>query len=296
MLKLTFLGTSAGAPTKDRNVSAMALEFLTVKEQKNAPWLLIDCGDGTLLQLFKTPIRLANLSAILITHLHGDHCFGLANVLNTLQLQGRQKPLTLIAPKALIKLLDTYSLVCGLYFDFLVDFLPIEDYLSSPICLNLGRRQVNIQIVPLSHRVPSYAFLIDSDQTKIVIAGDNDTPALLGEAVKDCQALIHECTYTQKVAEKLIKDGKNPMHTFAAQIGKFANDSAVPMLILTHFSARYASFDRVADQTLNMGHIRAEVRRYYDGGLVLAKDLLVLRFDSANKPSANTFRQASRLL
>lgn len=282
-LRLTFLGTSAGLPTKERNVSGIAAEFLVSSEQKVAPWVLVDCGDGTLSQILKTPLKLFKLTAVLITHLHGDHCFGLANLFNTLSMQGFTKPLTIIAPKALIKLLDSYTLVCELYFNFEVRFLPIEEHLLAPVVLGIGRGRLAIDVIALSHRMPSYGFAINYTQNhhtlqikqKIVIAGDNDNPDLLINAVQDCQALVHECTYTQAVAHTLLAKGKiNPQHTHAKQIAQFAHNVGIPLLILTHFSARYASFDNPNSSTPNMGHIRTEVQKYYDGRCILAKDLM----------------------
>lgn len=285
--RLTFLGTSAGLPTKDRNVSGLAAEFLVVPEQKVSPWILVDCGDGTLLQLLKTPLKLSKLTAVLITHLHGDHCFGLVNLLNTLNMQGHTKPLTIIAPKALIKLLDTHTLVCELYFNFEVKFLSIEEHLLTPVVLGIGRGWLAIDVIALSHRVPSYGFAINytpknytpnnhtaQGTQKIVIAGDNDNPDLLINAVQDCQALVHECTYTQAVHHALLAKGKNPQHTYAKQIAQFAHNAGIAVLILTHFSARYASFDNPKSSTPNMGHIRSEVQQHYDGRCILAKDLM----------------------
>lgn len=92
-MRLTFLGTSSGVPTKQRGVSSIAVHYN--KEQ----WLLVDCGDGTLRQLLLAQAKLAKLQMILITHLHGDHVFGLAALLSAMNLQHRQTPLTIWRPK-----------------------------------------------------------------------------------------------------------------------------------------------------------------------------------------------------
>ncbi len=81
MLQLTFLGTSAGVPTKQRNVTALAVECLNPYQNasqttKKRPWVLIDCGEGTQQQLLHTKLSLHQLVAICITHVHGDHCYG----------------------------------------------------------------------------------------------------------------------------------------------------------------------------------------------------------------------------
>ena len=68
-MEFIFLGTSSGSPTKQRNVSGLAL-----KSSRRKSWCLVDCGEGTQHQLLHTPLALSRLSAIMITHVHGDHC------------------------------------------------------------------------------------------------------------------------------------------------------------------------------------------------------------------------------
>lgn len=339
MFKLTFLGTSSGVPTRERNVSALALECVANAHAKRNTWLLIDCGEGTQHQLMKSHLSPNDLSAILITHTHGDHCYGLGGLLASLGMNRRTKPLTLIAPKAIVKLLDTLTIVSELQFNYPIDFIAIEDNLEYELPLDLGdNHRIFIRLHTLSHRIASFGFEIvqtlDKDKlltgklktdniankywheilkadtplslddniinphdykvhtqstTKIVIAGDNDTPSLLTQAVKDCHALVHEATYTDDVMQKIVSKpaelgGFDPKHSSAKMVARFAHACHIPMLILTHFSARYAPFDDETAKQPNMGHIRKEVESYYDGKLVLAKDFLqvVVGLDAIN--------------
>ena len=352
MLQLTFLGTSAGVPTKQRNVTALAIEclnpYLSGSKQystKSRPWLLIDCGEGTQQQLLHTKLSLHQLSAICITHVHGDHCYGLPGLLASAAMSGRTAPLTLIAPKAIAKLLDTITLTTELYFPFAINFMAIEDLLSQPdsesnskvdISLDISvnkQQQLTIDIHPLSHRVPCYGFgitqtisrrtlntdkllaegipaselwgklqqgedvstedgkqlrskdYVNSEElrSRIVVAGDNDTPACLTAALKDADLLIHEATYTADVLSKVKakmqanQSDYDPMHSSAAQVGQFAQDIGLPNLILTHFSARYQSFDNPESETPNMGHIRLDAESTYTGNLWLAADFAQYR-------------------
>ncbi|TXD98265.1 MBL fold metallo-hydrolase [Psychrobacter frigidicola] len=335
MLQLTFLGTSAGVPTKQRNVTALAIECLNPyssgskqNSRKSRPWLLIDCGEGTQQQLLHTKLSLHQLTAICITHVHGDHCYGLPGLLASAAMSGRREPLTLIAPKAIAKLLDAVTLTTELYFPFAVHFMAIEDILfqqAGKVAITLDtQQQLTIDITPLSHRVPSYGFgitqtisrrtlntdklvaegipasalwgklqqgkdvYIESGQqlrsanyvnseelcTRVIIAGDNDTPSLLADAVKEADLLVHEATYTAEVLSKI--QAKNPdfdpMHSSAQQVGRFAQEIGVKNLILTHFSARYQSFDNPQSNTPNMGHIRQDAKSVYKGNLWLAAD------------------------
>ncbi|MER2164110.1 MAG: MBL fold metallo-hydrolase, partial [Psychrobacter alimentarius] len=269
MLKLTFLGTSAGVPTKQRNVTALAIECLNPyassanqQNSKSHPWLLIDCGEGTQQQLLHTKLSLHQLTAICITHVHGDHCYGLPGLLASAAMSGRRQPLTLIAPKAVATLLDAIVLTTELYFPFAIDFIAVEDIVEGQvgkvdIALN-EQHQLTIDITPLSHRVSSHGFGItqnisrhtlntakliaagipashlwgslqqgqdvmtdegqqlhsadyvdyETQRTRVVVAGDNDSPELLSAAVVDTDLLVHEATYTTDVLTKI--QAKNP--------------------------------------------------------------------------------------
>lgn len=337
MLKLTFLGTSAGVPTKARNVTALAVECVNPYSHSNKgaqPWVLIDCGEGTQQQLLHTKLSLHKLAAICITHVHGDHCYGLPGLLASAAMSGRTEPLTIIAPKAIDQLLDAVTLTTQLYLPFAIEFMAIEDVLSQKNGqINIDfthQHSLNVDITKLSHRVPSHAFgitqtihqrklntdklntdnvpaselwgrlqrgedvtladgrhlkaddyVMDAQRrTRIVVAGDNDAPSLLTNAVKDTDALIHEATYTQAVKDKILaKKEVDPMHSSAFDVAQFAQNQGVANLILTHFSARYQSFDNPDSDTPNMAHIRQEAKQYYQGQLFLAQDFAQFMID-----------------
>ncbi|MGP4865238.1 ribonuclease Z [Psychrobacter sp. T6-5] len=345
MLKLTFLGTSAGVPTKQRNVTALAIECLNPhasgsskgnqphsnsQNKKSRPWLLIDCGEGTQQQLLHTKLSLRQLTAICITHVHGDHCYGLPGLLASAAMSGRREPLTLIAPKAISALLDAFILHTELYLPFTLNFVSIEDLLSqednkSKVKIDLdNQHQLMIEVYPLSHRVPSHGFGItqtisrrtlntdklvangipasalwgklqqgenvitedgqhlhsadyihdDVQRTKVVIAGDNDTPECLSEAVMDADLLVHEATYTHEVmmAIQARNPDFDPMHSSAHIVGTFAQKMSLKNIILTHFSARYQNFDNPDSETPNMAYIRLDAQSVYQGNLWLAED------------------------
>ncbi|MEZ7500988.1 ribonuclease Z [Psychrobacter sp. Arc29] len=345
MLKLTFLGTSAGVPTKQRNVTALAIECLNPhasgsskgnqphsnsQNKKSRPWLLIDCGEGTQQQLLHTKLSLRQLTAICITHVHGDHCYGLPGLLASAAMSGRREPLTLIAPKAISALLDAFILHTELYLPFTLNFVSIEDLLSqednkSKVKIDLdNQHQLMIEVYPLSHRVPSHGFGItqtisrrtlntdklvangipasalwgklqqgenvitedgrklrsadyvhdDVQRTKVVIAGDNDTPECLSEAVMDADLLVHEATYTHEVmmAIQARNPDFDPMHSSAHIVGTFAQKMSLKNIILTHFSARYQGFDNPDSETPNMAYIRLDAQSVYQGNLWLAED------------------------
>src|SRR5438105_12117208 len=93
-MRVIFLGTSAGAPTGERNVACVAVVL-------DGHALFFDCGEGTQQQLLRSNIRLGALEAIFITHLHGDHLYGLPGLIATLGLYSRCEPLHIYGPPGL---------------------------------------------------------------------------------------------------------------------------------------------------------------------------------------------------
>jgi len=344
MLKLTFLGTSAGVPTKQRNVTALAIECLNPhtsgvqqgsrqqnnQSKKSRSWVLIDCGEGTQQQLLHTKLSLHQLAAICITHVHGDHCYGLPGLLASAAMSGRREPLTLIAPKAIATLLDAITATTELYLPFALDFIAIEEVLAeqgdtNKVSISLSdQHQLDIDITLLSHRVASHAFgitqtisrrILNTDKlvadgipasalwgklqqgenvttesnrqlrsvdyvdneiqrTRVVVAGDNDTPECLSEAVMDTDLLVHEATYTHEVmmAIQARNPDYDPMHSSAHVVGTFAQKMNLKNIVLTHFSARYQNFDNPDSETPNMAYIRLDAQSVYQGNLWLAED------------------------
>ncbi len=305
-MELTFLGTSAGTPTKSRNVTALALQHGGPKG-----WYLFDCGEGTQHQLLHTRHSLQQLRGIFITHVHGDHTYGLPGLLASASMAGRTEPLPVIAPAPLRGFIEIAIAAADSTLSYPLEFIDV-----SGEGFNWQDDYVHITTAPLSHRVPCFAYIVternlertlltdkleadgvaagplwgqiqkgedvllddgrairSDDYTavtrkprRIVIGGDNDTPALLGEACTGAQVLVHEATYTQEVSDRV---GPAPQHSSAAQVARFAESAALPNLILTHFSSRYQFSHKSAPL---IGEIESEAREHYRGNLFLARD------------------------
>ncbi len=99
-MELTFLGTGAGIPTRARNVSAVALRL----PQSAEIWLL-DCGEGTQHQILRSPLSISQIRRIFITHLHGDHLFGLPGLLASGKLGGSAGHIDIYGPAGLANFL-----------------------------------------------------------------------------------------------------------------------------------------------------------------------------------------------
>ena len=98
-MELLFLGTGASVPSRDRATSCIAV-------RGGSDIILMDCGEGSQRQLMISPFSFMKIRAVLITHLHGDHVFGLPGLLQTMSLSGRTEPLTVYGPRGLAKGLD----------------------------------------------------------------------------------------------------------------------------------------------------------------------------------------------
>lgn len=147
-MQIIFLGTSSGTPTRSRNVSAVA-----IGPERKREWYLVDCGEGTQHRLLRAPLSLLKLRAVLITHMHGDHCYGLPGMLASAQLSGRTEPLTLIGPSALKPFLQAMMQFAELSLDYELHFVDVAD--CEIVWDALGMR---ITRCHLSHRVPSYGY------------------------------------------------------------------------------------------------------------------------------------------
>jgi len=110
-MKVIPLGTSSGKPTLSRNVSALAV----VREGE---WLLFDCGEATQTQIARAGLSPNRLSAIFITHFHGDHFNGLAGLLSTMGMDRRERPLTLVGPRGIREYLDVLARLRILYVNY----------------------------------------------------------------------------------------------------------------------------------------------------------------------------------
>ncbi len=162
MLKLTFLGTSSGVPTIRRNVTALALH-----STMNRDWWLVDCGEATQHQLQRIPLTVHDLVGICITHIHGDHSYGLPGLLASASMTGRKKPLILIAPAGVKAWLDATLLHTELFLTF--EIIHIDVASQRQVFQQDG---LQIERFPLSHRAPSFGFKFSFEKTTWKVDSD----------------------------------------------------------------------------------------------------------------------------
>jgi ribonuclease Z len=148
-MKLTILGSSSALPTSERYPSAHVLNA-------HERFYLIDCGEGTQMQMRKNRIRFGKINHIFISHLHGDHIFGLYGLLSTFSLMGRLNPLHLYAPENYDEILKMHLNDFDIHLNYEIDFIPLRG--KDPVKI-LDDKYITVTSFPLEHRVPSFGFL-----------------------------------------------------------------------------------------------------------------------------------------
>lgn len=301
-MELIFLGTSAGAPTKQRNVTGLAL-------RTGGGWDLFDCGEATQHQLLRTNLSLPKLRRVFISHLHGDHCFGLFGLLGSRAMNGATSPLVVYGPAGLDAMVRTVLKASSMHLTYPLDIVEIRD--GAPLTLETG--QWTIEAIELAHRVTSYGWSIREQERpglfdvaaaraagvpdgplfgdlqrgeavalaggrrvessevigpprsgrRLIVAGDNSAPHELFERTDGADVVVHEATFTEPVVASV---GDDYGHSTAARVAKAAEATGVRNLILTHFSPRYGGDGGGTDE------VHDEARSHFSGGLHLAND------------------------
>ncbi|MGA7614462.1 MAG: ribonuclease Z [Thermoanaerobaculia bacterium] len=271
-MRIIPLGTSAGTPTLRRNVASFAIGL-------ERGWLLIDCGEGTQYRLLAAPVRTGRLDSVLISHLHGDHVYGLPGLLASLSLNGRSAPLPIYGPAGLGKLLHAVHGAASVHLGFTIEIHEIGD---EEIRRTPGYR---IEAHELEHSVPSFGFRLAEaerpgrfDPVRARDLGIPEGPLYgklqRGESVSLPDGRVIEssavvaasrpgkvvtyCTDTRPCAasvelahraDLLIheatygddheSEAREYLHSTASEAAAVARDAGAKRLLLTHFSPRY---------------------------------------------------------
>ena len=147
--RVHILGCGSALPTLHHNASAQVVEI-------RGKLFLVDCGEGTQVQLRRSRLRFTKISAVFITHLHGDHCFGLIGMLSTFGLLGRTARLAIYAPAALEAMLKQQMQLFCHDFDYEVDFYAVD---TSQQQVVYEDRSLTVETIPLEHRMPCCGYL-----------------------------------------------------------------------------------------------------------------------------------------
>lgn len=272
-IAITFLGTSSATPTADRNMAAVAISL-------DGDVLLFDCGEATQHQLLRSPVSPSAIEAIFLSHLHGDHLYGLPGLIATLGLNGRSRPLVVYGPPGL------------------APFISAIPYRGAPYPLEVrvaGEHRADgyrIVAAPLDHTVPCFGYCIIEDDRpgrfdveraralgipegplfgalqhgslvtlpdarvvspsevlgpnrpgrRIAYCTDTRPCAAAVDLARGADVLIHESTYAEELRAEAAERG----HSTARDAAQIAAAAGVRQLVLTHFSSRYRDVEPLA--------------------------------------------------
>ena len=146
---LTILGFNSAIPTVNSSPTA---QFLEMEERA----FLIDCGEGTQVQLRKAKARFSKINHIFISHLHGDHCFGLPGLIASFRLLGRETPLHIYAPKGIKEMLETIFRITETHKGFELIYHELESKKSVRI---FEDNRLEVFTIPLNHRIYCNGYL-----------------------------------------------------------------------------------------------------------------------------------------
>lgn len=274
-MNVLFLGTGAGMPAKGRNVTSIALQLL---EERNEIWLF-DCGEATQHQILHTSIKPRKIEKIFITHLHGDHIYGLPGLISSRSFQGGETPITIYGPNGTEQFVKTALSVSHTYLTYPLEFITVEEGVI------FEDSSFQVLAKKIEHGIESYGYrVIEKDlpgtllvdklkkigikpgpiyqkikNGEIVQLEDGSTihgrdfigPSLKGRIV----SILGDTRYTQKSielsehADLLIHEATfssedrhlayDYYHSTTIEAAEIAKASYAKKLVLTHISSRY---------------------------------------------------------
>lgn len=153
-MKLTILGCYSATPRKFNNPTAQLLEI-------KGRLFLIDCGEGTQVALRKSKSKFARVKHIFISHLHGDHFYGLIGLISTFHLLGRDATLTIYGPTGIRQIIELQLKFSGTKLNFPLEFIELESRESIKIYED---EKLTVSTIPLDHRVYTNGFLFQEKE------------------------------------------------------------------------------------------------------------------------------------
>ena len=278
MLALTILGNNSAVPAFDRHPTSQVLTH-------NGNNYLIDCGEGTQIQLLRYKVRRSKISHIFISHLHGDHYFGLIGLLNSLSLLGHIHPIELYAPPPLKEILELQLKVSDTKLGFELNF----HSLTEPATL-VDTTGLRIRCFSTDHRIPCFGFSFEEKRLprkliperarekgiptyfferlvrgeayttqsgEIILAESVTEPTLPGPKYAYCADTRYTESFLDHIngfdliyhettyLHALADRARNRFHSTSKQAAELARKAGVKRLLIGHFSSKYAQLEEL---------------------------------------------------
>ncbi len=300
-MKVRFLGTSSAIPTNDRGLPSIIIRTL-------GDSILLDCGEGTQRQMIKAGESLMKIHNVIITHLHGDHFFGLLPLIQTLGILRKSSELHVIGPSDLEDIIRRIEDVTGsrhqfkISFDeikinkifslnkFLLEFFPVNHAGFETYGVKIREKERpgrfdpekadKLGVPPILRGVLQKGYSVKLPNGRIVkpqevMGPPREGPVLVYSSdTRPVESVVNKA----RGADMLIHEATylNELkdraimtgHSTALEAGEVAKAANVKMLVLTHFSARYREEDLIK--------FKEEASRVFDGEIVVAKDFMTI--------------------
>ncbi len=278
-MQLQFLGTGAGMPSKERNVTSIALKLL---EEIGSVWLF-DCGEGTQHQLLHSTIKPRKIDKIFITHMHGDHIFGLPGFLSSRSFLGGETPLTIYGPAEVEAFVEAAIALSTTHLTYPVHFVEVSEGIV------FEDQHFTVTAKPLQHVVPCFGYRIEQkdlpgqllvERAKafgvppgplyrdlkngiditledgtvvpskdvlsppqkgftVTILGDTKFCAASIDLAREADIIVHEATFDHTTTDLAANYG----HSTNIEAATVAKEARAKNLIMTHISARFVGAD-----------------------------------------------------
>lgn len=283
-MELYFLGTGAGMPTTERNVTSIALRMF---DERGTFWLF-DAGEATQHQILSSPLKPSKLEKIFITHLHGDHIFGLPGLLSSRSHQGGTEPLDIYGPQGIRTFIETTLQLSQSHIQYDIRIHEVHEGII------FEDDQCTVEAGLLDHRIESYGFrvmekpragslkvaeltrlgvqpgpiyakikqgmdlqlddgriipasdLIREPQSGVIVTILGDTRPCQGSLhlANHADVLVHEATFMAGLEDL----AETYYHSTTRHAAETARDAGVGLLVLTHFSARYSEEEPLVEE------------------------------------------------
>jgi ribonuclease Z len=271
---VTILGNSAALPTRNRNTTA---QVVTHHDRV----YMLDCGEGAQNRMRDFGIKFSKCSHIFISHLHGDHYYGLPGLITSLHLNKRIQPLTIFSPKGLKEIIELNLQASDTNLSYVLNFVIVDE--KSTILYEDDL--IKVEPIIMQHRIPCFGYLFTEKRERVNIKTEalheykipvdiiaeikagSDFKTSYGKVIPNNKLVLRraprkyafcsDTIYTESYIYKLkevdllyhestfleadIEKAKDRFHCTAKQAASIARKAAVKQLLLGHFSSRYAS-------------------------------------------------------
>ena len=284
-MEVTILGCHSATPRETKHTSSQI-----IKEKGSI--FLVDCGEGTQMQLRKAKIKFSRLQHVFISHLHGDHFYGLIGLISTFRLIGRTKPLNIYGPKGIKEIITLQLKLAKSWTDYQLNFHELSSNISQTI---YSKDNISVKTLPLKHRIYTNGFLFTSTSSSrkinsTVIQGLNLKPFHFDQLKKGLSIKLEDGTKI-KNTELTLDPDKPKSYAYCSDTAYFKE--LVPLInrvdLLYHESTFLEKDVILAEKTKHSTAIQAAK---------IAKDakvkkLILGHYSNRYKDKENFFKEAS---